>query len=353
MITYAVIINIFFAISYFYSSGIQGSVLLSFATTYFLIISVAQKRHYWIWTVSNLLLVVSLVVYEYHYPEAVQYAYQDRQTRFVDITSTYVVTIVLTFLCLSYIINNYSTEKRMAEENFRKLEQMNEEKNKLLSIVSHDFNSPLSNIQTYLSILERTDLKPEERKEFEKELRRITNDTQEFLHNLLLWTKGQMEGFDFSVSAIEVRSSLQETLEVCKNNADSKSINLEYDLMKDVFIKANRDLFQLVVRNLVNNAVKFTPEGGKIIISSEILSDDNFLLKITDNGRGISSDKQADVFTSRIKSTFGTNKEKGTGLGLRICKEFTEAQKGEIWFESCENQGTTFFLKMPLAYHFS
>lgn len=351
MIIYAVIFNIFFAVSYYFSSGIQGSVLFSFITVHFLIIATAQKKHYWLWTLGNIILVISLIVYEYYHPEFIIDSYNDRVTRFIDITSTYIVTILLIFACLTYIINNYNVEKRIADDSLSKLQQLNEEKNKLLSIVSHDFNSPLSNIQTYLDILERTDLNPESRKELEKELRQVTNDTQHFLNNLLLWTKKQMEGFDFSIAAIDIDKCLHGTVEICRNLAVNKGISFEYEIHKDTFIKTNSDIYQLIVRNLLNNAIKFTPSGGNITISSVL--DKQFLtLKVKDNGKGIPQNKQNQIFTSTVKSTFGTNNEKGTGLGLRMCKEFTEALNGKIWFESEDGKGTTFFLQMPLGYHF-
>ena len=351
MIFYAIIINIFFAISYYFSSGIQGSVLFSFITTHFLIIAIAQKKHYWIWTLSNIAVVISLIIYEYYNPEMIGDSYGDRTTRFIDITSTYIVTVILIFACLTYIISNYTTEKQLADQSLVKLKQLNDEKNKLLSIVSHDFNSPLSNIQTYLDVLERTDLTAEERKELEKELRRVTNDTQYFLNNLLSWTKKQMEGFDFSIAAIDINKCLYGTLETCKNLAANKNLSFEYKIHKDTFVKTNSDIYQLIVRNLVNNAIKFTPSGGKVEVLS-LLEKDTLTLKVIDNGNGIPSDRQDQIFTSKIKSTFGTNNEKGTGLGLRMCKEFTEALNGKIWFESEQGKGTTFYLQMPLGYHF-
>ncbi|WP_353137907.1 HAMP domain-containing sensor histidine kinase, partial [Pseudopedobacter sp.] len=217
---------------------------------------------------------------------------------------------------------------------------------------SHDFNSPLSNIQTYLDILERADLTAEERKELENELRRVTSDTQHFLNNLLSWTKKQMEGFDFSIAAIDINKCLYGTLEICKNLAANKNLVFEYKIHKDTFVKTNSDIYQLIVRNLVNNAIKFTPSEGKVEVLS-VLEKDTLTLKIIDNGNGIPQDKQDQIFTSKIKSTFGTNNEKGTGLGLRMCKEFTEALNGKIWFESEQGKGTTFYLQMPLGYHFS
>jgi signal transduction histidine kinase len=105
-------------------------------------------------------------------------------------------------------------------------------------------------------------------------------------------------------------------------------------------------MLQLVVRNLVSNAIKFTQVGGVIDISTEMVLNE-YKISVRDNGNGIAFDQQADIFSLRAKSTFGTGNEKGVGLGLLLCKEFTEQQGGRIGFESTPGKGSTFFIYMP------
>jgi signal transduction histidine kinase len=102
-------------------------------------------------------------------------------------------------------------------------------------------------------------------------------------------------------------------------------------------------MLQLVIRNLVNNAVKFTPPGGKVLISAHEEEGD-CRITVSDNGKGIPYDQQEGIFSLKAKSTFGTNNEKGIGLGLMLCKEFTELQHGRIGFQSIPGKGTSFYI---------
>ncbi|SDM22065.1 Histidine kinase-, DNA gyrase B-, and HSP90-like ATPase [Daejeonella rubra] len=117
---------------------------------------------------------------------------------------------------------------------------------------------------------------------------------------------------------------------------------------ESIIVLADKDMLQLVIRNLLNNAVKFTAVGGKISIRSTV-ENNNCIITVTDNGRGIPYDMQADLFSMKVKSTYGTRNEKGVGLGLALCKEFAEIQNGKIWFESVPGKGTTFYISMVLS----
>src|SRR6202000_2479208 len=108
------------------------------------------------------------------------------------------------------------------------------------------------------------------------------------------------------------------------------------------------DMLQLVIRNLVNNAIKFTPKDGAIDIVAQVQVD-NCKITVSDNGNGISDDQKVTIFSMSSRSTFGTNNEKGVGLGLPLCKEFMELQNGRIDFESTTEKGSTFFIFIPLA----
>lgn len=346
MIIYAIIINTFFALDYYYSSGIQGATLHSFTIAYFLIIAIAQKKHYWYWTMGQLTVVIALIVYEYYHPEVIHYRYSNRSAQFIDITSTFVITIVLIFACLTYIINNYNIEKKITERNALAMKKLNDEKNKLISVISHDFNTPLRNIQTYLNILKKVDLSKKERDELENELSRTTDETQRLLSNLLSWTMKQMDNSEHPLSSFQLSGSLEEVLYTSEKAANEKNIHFISRINAALFVNANKELLQTMIRNLLNNAIKFTGEEGLIEISA--VEQNNYcLITINDTGIGIDAEIQKDIFSLNIQSTFGTNHEKGIGLGLVLCKEFADAQHIDIWFESKLGEGTTFYLKVP------
>ncbi len=139
---------------------------------------------------------------------------------------------------------------------------------------------------------------------------------------------------------------LKSTLDLEKMLAVKKGIALNYDINDKITVFADTDMLQLVVRNLVNNAIKFTPKGGDITIQAQGLAG-KAKLTVSDNGKGITETEQHNIFRVTSDPSFGTNNEKGVGLGLLLCKEFIERQGGSIGFESVFGQGSSFFIFIP------
>jgi signal transduction histidine kinase len=237
----------------------------------------------------------------------------------------------------------------LVEQKARELEIANETKNKLFSILAHDLRSPLASIQNYLEILSQFKLEEEERTSMNKELLSATQHTQQMLTNMLSWSKSQMDGVKVDIVKLNVKDALKSTLEIHHAIAAEKGIHLIDRLKDEIFIYADADMLQLVIRNLVNNAIKFTPPGGEIIVSNDITGDKCRII-VKDNGAGIPVEKQGSIFSLKVRSTFGTKNEKGVGLGLVLCKEFTELQNGQIMFESMQGVGTTFYVSFDLSH---
>ena len=131
-----------------------------------------------------------------------------------------------------------------------------------------------------------------------------------------------------------------------KTQADKKDIALNYKINPLLIVIADRNMLQLVVRNLVSNAIKFTPNGGMINIDAQLVQHE-CKVTVSDNGKGIEHNKQEKIFSINTEPDFGTNNEIGVGLGLPLCKEFIERQGGRIGFESAPGQGSTFFIFIP------
>ncbi|CAG5006903.1 Adaptive-response sensory-kinase SasA [Dyadobacter sp. CECT 9275] len=340
------IIHTFFIINYILNSGIRGSALLSFSIAYFLIVIVVPKKQYLMWTFIHLSLVLGLLLWEFKRPEVILISYATRTDQFTDIASTYVVSIVLMLAGLSYIINNYAIEKRLADQKAIVLKESNDQKNKLISIISHDFNTPLSSIRRYLTLLRKTELTVDERRQFENELGQVTFDTQNLLLNLLSWAHNNMETKALPVRPVKLDDALRNTVRTYRAIANEKNISFDYRIPAGTSVLGNVDIVDGILRNLINNAIKFTNEGGKVIIHA--VEEDGFvIIMVEDTGIGIPLQRQPYIFNSDLSSTYGTQNEKGIGLGLTLCKDFTKALKGEIWFSSEEDQGTTFYLKLP------
>ncbi len=357
-----IICNALFLINYFYNSGISGPNDVVFALSLFLIIFISpQKQHrYWFWVNVVLLLVMHSI--EYYYPKLVPNTYKNRSDQFVDAMVVYLVNIIGRCFIIRYIRRGYDFERLQVDDRRKdienqhqyilaqneQLEHINSEKNKLMSIIAHDVRGPLSNIQNYLELVGEYELDDEEREMVESDLLRVTQSTLNMLSKLLAWSKSQMDGVVVKLSDLNLNETLKNTLEMERIMAAKKDIELSYDIDPTINIVADSDMLQLVVRNIVSNAIKFTPANGRIDVSTKRVNNE-CRISIADNGRGIPYEQQADMFTLKARSTFGTANEKGVGLGLILCKEFTEQQGGRIDFESIPGKGSTFLIFMLLG----
>lgn len=358
----ALICNALFFINYFYNSGISGPNDVVFSLALFLIIFVTPQKQHPYWLGVNVILLLTMHGIEYYYPKLVPYTYLSKPDRFLDITSAYLVTVFIMYFTIRNIRHSYDFERLQVEEKRKdieeqhqyiltqneQLEHINSEKNKLMSIIAHDLRGPLSNIQNYLELVTEYGLDKDEREIVESDLLRVTQSTLSMLSKLLVWSKSQMDGVVVKLGDLNLSETLKNTLEMERIMASKKDIDLTYEIDPTINVVADCDMLQLVVRNIVSNAIKFTPSNGRVAVSTKRVNNE-CRISIADNGRGIPYEQQADMFTLKARSTFGTANEKGVGLGLILCKEFTEQQGGWIDFESIPGKGSTFFIFMPLG----
>jgi two-component system sensor histidine kinase/response regulator len=360
IIIFAGVGNILFAINFMYNSGTQGPTDLFMGLCVLLVLCCAPKKHHKLWALVNIGIIIALHLLEYYYPHLIPNTYVSRAARYWDISSAYVVVVIVVFYTVTYLKRNYEYEKqsasdkaeaielqnhRIVEQN-HDLERINSERNKLMSIIAHDLRSPLSNIQNYLELVTEYELETEERRMVEGDLLKVTRSTIDMLSKLLIWSKAQMDGVNVKLGYVTLRDALYNTIELEKAIALKKNITLTTALDWDVKIVADNDMLQLVIRNLLSNAIKFTPAGGTISFKARQIGGECWLI-IRDNGIGIPEEKRNELFQLRAESTFGTNNEKGVGLGLLLCKEFTELQGGRIWLDSQPGEGAVFYVSMP------
>lgn len=355
---FGIVSNVLLAINYFFNSGIAGPNLLLFCIIFLLIVAIIPKEQFKFWIPLNISIVILILGLEYFNPQLAPNSYDSELRKTVDFAITYFVVVLLTYFTINYIRQNYDYEKNLViqknedieEQNGRilnqnlTLEKLNTEKDKLFSIVTHDIRTPLSSIQGYLEILaDETSITAEERTLFRQQLLEITIDTSKMLTNLLSWSKTQLEGTKANLTKLEVKTALINGLNIEKNIAIKKGVQLAIFSENDLFISADMNMFEIVIRNLVNNAIKFTKIGGEVAVNA-IRNDDECLITIKDNGLGMDPELQNSLFKLTASSTYGTNNERGIGIGLLLCKEFTDMQGGKIWFESQEGSGSTFYL---------
>lgn len=344
---FAVVFNLLCGATYFATEG-SGSVnLFTFILIIFLLSLLMSKKQFRIWIPLNILLVIGFFVLEYFYPELVKPLYPDQRHRLVDIAQTWVEVAGMIALITMYIQNNYNREKELAKSRLIALEEINETKNKLFSIVAHDLKAPLASVENYLSLLNKIDLDPEEKKTIEQNLLTSTRQTSAMLQNILHWSKDQMQGITVNLSPIPLLQTLHQTILLQQTLASEKNIELDYSIDNETWVIADPDMLQLIVRNLLNNAIKFSSAGSQIKLSTQQEAN-KCILKIADTGIGISEEDHFNIFSLKNKGTYGTDQEKGVGLGLMLAKTYIEQQNGEIWFESNLNIGTTFFVSLDL-----
>ncbi len=254
------------------------------------------------------------------------------------------------------LLKKYEEEKTEKEKRLYylkniELKRANETKNRLFSIIAHDLKSPFSSIISFISLMKHG----YDRFSNDKILRWITelentvNNTFMLLENLLTWSKMHSNAIKFNPKSFAIYMPCKKTFELLLPRASAKNITLINKVEENIFVFADYFMIETVIRNIVNNAIKFTPENGKIIISSE-LGKNTVVLKIIDNGVGISEENQKKLFKLETSfTTYGTNKEKGTGLGLIVCKDFVEKNNGTISVHSKVGKGTTFIINLPLS----
>lgn len=354
-------IHVGFGINYFMNSGVDGPTDLFLLLALIIIVTISPSKHYKFWIPLNIAVGLGLMLSEYLAPELIPFTYNSRFNHYIDISSAYLVVVVVSFYCITGIRRQYEIERRSAaakssaieEQNVRismqnlELQRLNAEKNKLMSIIAHDLRSPLGSIQNSLEIITEYDLESEDKQYIERELLQTTKKTSAMLSKLLSWSKSQITGISVFPDVHNLAQLLANTLETERSIATQKNIDLYNKIDADAFIYADGDMMELIVRNLVGNAIKFTHSGGSIFIENKI-NENECWLSIRDTGTGIDLDKQGEIFSLTAKSTYGTENEKGLGLGLLLCKEFIVAQGGNIWFESNPGKGTTFYISIPL-----
>lgn len=233
---------------------------------------------------------------------------------------------------------------RQADE----LRELNALKDKLFSIIAHDLRSPLFSLITMLNIAKEGHFTPENFKEILDELSVNVNHTTALLENLLTWAKTQMHGVKVNPQNFDLNQLVNSRIQLLNEAAENKEIKLKNSIPDGTFVFADTDMSDIVIRNLISNAIKFCNAGDRITIWSTTGAD-KVTVCVEDTGRGMTPDVLQKLFGTQITSTPGTKNEKGTGLGLILCKEFVQMNGGEIWAESQPDKGSKFFFTLPKA----
>ena len=249
---------------------------------------------------------------------------------------------------LSNLLTEKNTKLLESETNLKRAIAT---KDKFFSIIAHDLKSPLSSLTLVSEMLNHNleGFTTEKMNYYINSITQTSSGLFDLVDNLLSWARSQSGKIEINIqpnNVYEIVDKLQALLTV---NANKKKVLIENKIHKDTCVHADINLLTLILRNLLVNAIKFTDEGGKIVISSK-KEDNMHIISVADTGIGLSTEDQNKLFRIDIDTKhIGNSTEKGTGLGLILCKEFIEKQNGKIWLESELKKGTTFFISLPIS----
>lgn len=242
-------------------------------------------------------------------------------------------------------------QRNRIDKQRKELEEMNLSKDKFFTIIAHDLKNPFNTVIGLSElIINRYDSYDREKiKFFIEQINLYSNNTYELLENLLQWSRSQTGKLKVKLEKVNLQNISTEIKYLYAGKTEEKQIEIINKVNFDTNVYADSNMLNTVLRNLVSNALKFTPQNGKITISDKI-SNGEVTICVSDTGIGIPENNIGKIFKldSNI-STSGTNKELGTGLGLIITKEFVEKNGGKIWVKSIVNKGTSFYFTLPVS----
>jgi signal transduction histidine kinase len=266
----------------------------------------------------------------------------------VVIWTTGVVISILLFVLSTMQINANIRSRQIGELN-RQLEKLNADKSRFIAILSHDLKSPFTSILGFLELL-MTGIRKYSIDQIESHIHIINEsarNTYNLLEDLLTWIRAHSGKIPFNPQLISFRENYDNVLEILLPLGESKNINIECHETGNVMLYADKDMLKTIMRNLLSNAIKFTRPGGSIKITAE-KQPGRVMISVADTGTGMKEQQLENLFDiSKIYSTTGTGGEKGSGLGLVICREFIETHGGKIWAVSEFGKGSDFRFTMP------
>ncbi|CAM3989329.1 tetratricopeptide repeat-containing sensor histidine kinase [Mucilaginibacter galii] len=263
------------------------------------------------------------------------------------------IAAVAACLLVILVVAYYFYQTRQLNKQLNKvnadLQESNKVKDKLFSVLAHDLRAPFASVIDLLYLLDDEDITGEEKSLLIKRLTSASNVSLETLNMLLKWGEMQIKGVRLNASIVQPKPIVNRVMNLVATNAEKKDIVVQDTVDDNIAVRVDPNHFEFVMRNLLSNAVKFTRPGGSIFISASIDQGENTVIfSVRDNGIGISAERLPYVFDISNASTKGTSNETGTSLGLLICKEFMDMNGGRIWVESLLNEGSIFYVSLPL-----
>ncbi len=247
-----------------------------------------------------------------------------------------------------YILEYNLELETIIQDRTQELKKILETKDLMFSIIAHDLRSPFNTILGFTDILKKNlrNYEIEKSEKFIYEMNAQANQTFNLLENLLNWAQNKSGKIAFNPSCCNIGKISNEVIEQLKEAAQRKNISVRSFYSENA--NADKNMLEVILRNLISNAIKFTENNGLVKVYSEII-DDHIEVTVSDNGIGVENKDKIKIFTiDENKTKLGTSNEKGSGLGLVVCKDFVEKHRGKIWVENNKDKGSLFKFTLPI-----
>lgn len=349
------LIMAFLLINFFYADGYQGPTIYNFYL-FFLVSGLLFKRPYdLIWHLSSIGIYFLLFYLETAGYITTLQNYQNLNQLFFDNGLTILMTSLFLFIGVRFVIHNYQKQnsdliklQEENEKNLHELKQINDKKNQLIALLSHDLKSPVSSLAMTLEMM---DLEMISQEDFEKIIGRLKKQSVNLSHvlsNTLSWVLTEMGEQEIESFPVDVNKLTREIGELMEPQAHRKDQRIEKVIhVKELILTLEEKEIKIILRNFLDNAIKFSPLGSSIYLEF-VVNDQNYRWNVKNTGTRIPKEKENHLFEFSVKSSVGTQKEKGTGLGLGLCKRIASRIGFDVGYEYSADGFNVFYLEKKI-----
>lgn len=258
------------------------------------------------------------------------------------------IAIAISTLLLAFILGLFY--RRIQKKNTQisqqkeELQQLNQVKDRLFAVLSHDLRNPLVTLKTYFLMLSNSNISAEKKEKYTAQTLKSVNYTSDLLDNLLAWANSQLKNNTVKFSNVNLEESIDDVIALIKPQAEQKQVEIEKKITVSS-TQTNQLILETILRNLLTNAVKFSNEGGKVLVSTKE-KNNHLFISVSDDGIGMNQEKIQAILQSDVSKSIGTSGEKGSGIGLVLVKELTKQINAELIIESQEGLGSVFKIKL-------
>lgn len=351
MISYPIL-----AANFFLNDGTVGPSAYVFIMVHITTLSLLDPKEFWIWGIVNSVIFSLLYYFDFFHPGFIPENYPTSTLMLTDHIITYIACIAGIIAIISVLKENYLKQKQISEAKSTAYEKANndllrsvKQKNKIIALISHDLKSPLISITRTMEMIKEGEFSTEEIQGLQEGLYLMASNTQKMTESILEWASIELNDSPTDPKNVNFQKECEHILKVYSHLSEKKNIHFTYKFSGDTVFIIEIDRLALVIRNLLQNALKFTQSGGSINFHF-VNRGKEVLIEIKDTGIGIPEKKLKGLFQTDLQSSSGTAGEKGYGLGLFICQENVKKIGGQLKVSSIHGKGSTFTLIVPIEY---